>query len=125
MRKALIAITAFLYLVAASGVVVNLHYCTGKTVAVSYGEHDNACGKCGLDIKKGSCRTEYKLLKLPGSYKHVKYNTGFHPAVAHSNMYNSSFDKTARYIADYSKQQITSCKQRVNSIYLYNRVLRL
>lgn len=125
MRKVLIAITAFLYLAAASGVVVNLHYCMGKMVAVSYGEHDDACGKCGTNFNEGSCRTEYKLVKLPGTYKHLKHNTVFNPAIAENDLYNTSFHKALKFRAGYPKQQTTSFDQRENSIYLYNCVLRL
>lgn len=68
MKKACVFILALFYLVVASGVTVNMHYCMGYLTSIDYGhgnEEGGLCGKCGMpDDKNACCHTDSKLVKL-------------------------------------------------------------
>jgi len=69
-RKALIAILAFLYLAVASGIEMNIHYCMGEVASVEFGSPEKSvCGKCGMESKKGCCDDETKFVKIEDSHQ--------------------------------------------------------
>ena len=73
MKKAVIAILALLYIVTASGIVVNLHYCMGKLASVEYGiDTHETCGKCGMKDTPGCCETESKVVKVQDEHQWAK-----------------------------------------------------
>jgi hypothetical protein len=73
MKKAVIAILAVLYIVTASGVVVNLHYCMGRLASVDYGtDSHKACGKCGMKASPGCCDTQSKVVKVQNEHQWAK-----------------------------------------------------
>jgi|SRR4030095_5450006 len=73
MKKTVIAILAVLYMVTASGVVVNLHYCMGRLASVDYGtDSHKACGKCGMKASPGCCETESKIVKVQDEHQWAK-----------------------------------------------------
>jgi len=73
MKKAVIAILALLYIVTASGIVVNLHYCMGKLASVEYGiDTHETCGKCGMKDAPGCCETESKVVKVQDEHQWAK-----------------------------------------------------
>lgn len=97
MKKAVVAILAFLYMTIATGVVVNLHYCMGSIAAVDYGyneQHD--CGKCGMEMKpaKGCCHTESKIIKIDDAHQLVKATAQQFQAPALPVIELSSFERT-------------------------------
>ena len=70
MKKALIAILAFLYLAVASGIEMNIHYCMGEIASVEFGSPaKNVCGKCGMESKKGCCDDETTFIKIQDSHQ--------------------------------------------------------
>jgi hypothetical protein len=73
MKKAFVFILALFYLVVASGVTVNMHYCMGYLTSVDYGhgtEEGGICGKCGMpDDKNACCHTDSKLVKLQDDHQ--------------------------------------------------------
>ena len=67
MKKALFAIAVLCYFTAASGVVVNSHYCMKRLVSVKlFGGKSERCGRCGMKMHKnsGCCHDEVKVVKL-------------------------------------------------------------
>ncbi len=67
MKKFLFTIAFLSYLFAATGVVVNTHYCMKKLVSVKlFGGESVVCEKCGMDKHQFSecCHDEMKVVKL-------------------------------------------------------------
>jgi hypothetical protein len=79
MKKAIIAILAFIYLFVSSGVAMEIHYCMGKKAGVElYGSGNEKCEKCGMKEKKGGCCSdEHKFYKLSDSHKNVSNELSF------------------------------------------------
>lgn len=74
MKKGLLSILLIAYVVAVSGASIERHYCMGRFVDLSvYSSQQNkACGKCGLEEKKGGCcRDEQAYLKLNTDHQSV------------------------------------------------------
>lgn len=72
-KKAIIAILAFLYLGLAGGIVMNIHYCMGQLSAVDYGDDErNHCSTCGMKEDDGCCSSELKVIKLQDSHQWAK-----------------------------------------------------
>ena len=65
LKKAGIIFLTFIYLVVASGVAFNLHYCGGKISSVSLWKKDNddCCGKKKM-TKKNCCKEKTSVLKI-------------------------------------------------------------
>jgi hypothetical protein len=57
LRKLLIMLFCFVYILFSIGVAVNLHYCGGKLANVSF-NHVNENNCCGLKMKKMNCCKE-------------------------------------------------------------------
>jgi hypothetical protein len=126
-KKAIIAILAFLYLGLAGGVVLNVHYCMGQFSSVDYGydEHSD-CGKCGMKEKDGCCNTEVKVVKLQDSHQWVNSDWPLHkyvPAVSFSEnelpFYTSPRHQATR-LGYYSPPD-----HRMNVLYLHTSVFRI
>jgi hypothetical protein len=73
LKKLVTGILALLYLLASSGVVLNVHYCMGQMAGVEvYADHDDTCGKCGMKEQQGGCCSdELKVYKLEDAHKQV------------------------------------------------------
>lgn len=74
MRKLVVTIVALLYLAAASGATMHLHYCMGKLVdAKAFHKPAKTCGKCGMEKKPGKdngcCKDEHKFVLLDKDQK--------------------------------------------------------
>jgi hypothetical protein len=72
MKKLIIAILAFAYLGASTGLVVTTHYCMGVLASWNLGNHHSAtCGQCGMEKKnQGACCTdEHKFFKASPDQK--------------------------------------------------------
>ncbi len=72
MRKLFVSILAVLYMAAASGASINIHYCMDRLVGMEWGHNSDeseACGKCGMDKSQDSgrdncCKDEHKFVKI-------------------------------------------------------------
>jgi len=67
MKKSLAVISFIFYFAAASGVIVNSHYCMKRLVSVHLFESKaKVCGRCGMEMHMGNgcCRDEVKVYKL-------------------------------------------------------------
>jgi hypothetical protein len=75
-KKFFLSILTIIYMTAASGIAMEIHYCMGKKAGVEfYGSQTDKCGKCGMKEKStGCCHDEHKFVKLEDSHKNV-YNT--------------------------------------------------
>lgn len=118
---------AFVYIVVASGVAVNIHYCMGKLTGVDYSyNNDGTCGKCGMKNKKGCCHNDFKIVKISDDQQLAKVNIDFSqaPILLHS------------FVADFSqplqgKENFLSLLYhsppdfKAASVYLYNCVFRI
>ena len=127
MKKAIIAILAFLYISTASGVVINVHFCMGHIASVSYGfEGDDACGKCGMKAKKDCCHTEYKVVKLEDAHQLAKAGFQFMQLPVESPV---PFMHYTRQLRDNRSSSTTTNHSppdiRANEVYLYNNVFRI
>jgi len=71
MRKFILSIVAFLFILSAGGVSVNMHYCMGKIIGTSIdiisAKNDSHCKTCGMKKKsntgKDCCHDSKKLIK--------------------------------------------------------------
>jgi hypothetical protein len=68
LKKALIAILAFVYITTTTGATVHLHYCMGKLASWNFHhEEKSKCGKCGMNIHDGDsdgcCKDIQKQVK--------------------------------------------------------------
>lgn len=69
MKKTVIILLAAFYLIIASGVTFNLHYCGGKLKTVSlFSNNEEGC--CGSKKKsKGCCKDKTTLIKVEDSHQ--------------------------------------------------------
>jgi hypothetical protein len=128
MKKAFIAILAFLYITITSGIVVNVHYCMGRVASVEYGYDDHdVCGKCGMaSKKKGCCHTEYKLVKLQDAHQQAKVQVAFMQLPAEAPVQTTNFQVPLSGMDQYlSLQYHSPPDQRLNTVYLTNCVFRI
>jgi hypothetical protein len=120
-KKLVIAIIALLYLVSASGVIVDIHYCIGDLAAVTYGKTtDDNCGSCGKE------KSQSKWFKLQDAHQHVKLPKQIKQLPVEAPFPRLIVNDT--WIASgqvYSLQHFTSPLLQENDIYLQNRVLRI
>ncbi len=73
MKKILLTIVTLIYLMASSGIAMDVHYCMGEKVGVDFAISSNEkCGKCGMKEKKGGCcKDEHHFYKYENSHKNV------------------------------------------------------
>lgn len=67
MKKLLLTIFAFIYLVMSTGLTVNYHYCMEKLVSSSlFSVEETICSFCGMhkEDTKGCCKDEHRQIKL-------------------------------------------------------------
>jgi hypothetical protein len=57
MQKAALALLTFIYLLVSSGIMLEVHYCMGKTAGVEWysSSKSERCSVCGMKEKKGGC----------------------------------------------------------------------
>jgi hypothetical protein len=71
MKKFLLFLLAFNYLMISSGVALNTHYCMGEVASVDLFDHgSDECGKCGMKNNKsnGCCKDEVSFVKIEDSH---------------------------------------------------------
>lgn len=127
MKRPVVAILAFLYLVIASGITVNIHYCMGDFASVDYGIPVNdACNVCGMKEKKGCCHTEYKLVKIQDAHQLAKLTIEFAKAPAEPAPTTSA--RPEGLLSQLQAQELryhSPPDERFNNVYLHNRVFRI
>lgn len=68
MRKLFVSILAIMYMAAATGASINIHYCMDKMIGAEWGNSNgDDCGKCGMEkssSKDNCCKEEQKLVKI-------------------------------------------------------------
>jgi hypothetical protein len=72
MKKIIIAIVAFFYLVISSGFTVHMHYCMNKLAGWGLFHSDkDKCGICGMHKgdTKGCCKDEHKAVRFINDQK--------------------------------------------------------
>lgn len=65
MKKFIVAILAFSYLVTSVGATIHLHYCMDKLVtwSLSGGTESDKCDNCGMKKDDNCCKDEKKIVK--------------------------------------------------------------
>lgn len=73
-KKVLISIITFLYLMLSSGFAMEAHYCMGLYVGMDlFHAEDEQCGRCGMKEKKdGCCHDEVKFYKYNETFSTPK-----------------------------------------------------
>ncbi len=127
MKKSVIAILAVLYLVTASGVVVNLHYCMGRLASVDYGNDSHkACGKCGMKASPGCCETESKVVKVQDEHQWAKSNLEVAQLSAVLPQFEIGLNTLLQGEEKYSHSRYYPPPDpKANTIYLLNSVFRI
>lgn len=126
MKRPLVAILAFFYIVIASGITVNIHYCMGDFASVEYGLPANdACSVCGMKEKKGCCHTEYKLVKIQDAHQLAKINVEFSKLPATPVQIASLPPVAISQQVNFGLQYHSPPDERLNEIYLHNNVFRI
>jgi len=71
-KKILLTILTFLYLLLSTGIAMEIHYCMGEKAGVDFfGKTSEKCGKCGMTEKKGGCCSDvHKFVKYENAFKH-------------------------------------------------------
>ena len=65
MKKLLLSLITAVYMLSASGMVWQVHYCMGEKVGIEFFHSKNEkCGKCGMEERGGCCHDEQKFFKL-------------------------------------------------------------
>lgn len=68
MRKLFISLLAVMYMAAATGASINIHYCMDRMIGAEWGNSSgDDCGKCGMEksaTKDNCCKEEQKLVKI-------------------------------------------------------------
>ena len=130
MKKFLVAILAFVYLVTTSGVVVTIHYCMGKLSSAEYGVAKiSKCDKCGMketQKKKGCCHTESKIFKVDDSHNYIKSNLDFSKIAIATPVEFISLTQPFQGVEKILALQYHSPPgNRCTSVYLYNCVFKI
>lgn len=126
MKRPLVAILAFFYIVIASGITVNIHYCMGDFASVEYGLPANdACSVCGMKEKKGCCHTEYKLVKIQDAHQLAKINVEFSKLPATPVQIASLAPVAISQQVNIGLLYHSPPDERLNEIYLHNNVFRI
>lgn len=126
MKRPVVAILAFLYIVIASGITVNIHYCMGDFASVEYGIPANdACSVCGMKEKKGCCHTEYKLVKIQDAHQLATITVEFSKLPATPVQLTSLPPVAISQQKNIWLQYHSPPDERLNGIYLYNNVFRI
>lgn len=74
MKRFILSILSIIYLTAATGASLNLHYCMGELAGWNFARHvEKVCGKCGME-KNGEkenacCKDEFKHIRLEDDQK--------------------------------------------------------
>jgi hypothetical protein len=68
MKKFVITILSFIYLLSSIGITVHFHYCMGKLASWDlYNKESAICSKCGMEktetTNKGCCTDKHRFLK--------------------------------------------------------------
>ena len=75
MKKCLLSLITFLYLMLSIGFSMDVHYCMGSRVGIDFfKENDGKCEKCGMaEDEKGSgcCSNQHAFYKIAESHKHI------------------------------------------------------
>ncbi len=87
MKKLIIFAVTVLYMGAATGANVNLHYCMQKMISWNIVKNEEKkCGKCGMAKSDDCCKDQQKLFKLNTDHKASENNIHFYklaPAEIH------------------------------------------
>ncbi|TAF74533.1 MAG: hypothetical protein EAZ53_08450 [Bacteroidetes bacterium] len=103
MKKSVIYIFTFIYLVFSTGFTVNAHYCAGDLQSISFFELSKDCNKCGKKKMKGCCKDvsqsfqvddEHIISSSDFSFKTPDFQSFFNP------IFNFKFRQT---ILNFSK----------------------
>lgn len=74
MKKILTILLLFVYLICASGVRINVHYCGGKLKQISFFQVNEKKGCCGNKMKsKNCCKDKVAVLKIKDVHKAVSH----------------------------------------------------
>lgn len=110
-KKAVVAIIALLYLVSASGVVVDIHYCMNDLTA---------------EKKEGCCATKSKWVKLQDAHQHVKLPKQFKQLSGEASIPKLAVtDKWMRAGEYYALKHFIAPPFQENDLYLHNCVFRI
>ena len=79
MKRFVLIIISFFYLVISSGMIVNLHYCMNRFTSADFNpvNQKKKCDVCGMDKTKshGCCHDEIKLVKLQDDQNKASYSS--------------------------------------------------
>jgi hypothetical protein len=71
MKKSILVLLTFFYLITASGLNASLHYCGGKYKSVSFLKHGDEDACCGKKMKKhGCCKDKAIVVKIKDNHKY-------------------------------------------------------
>lgn len=72
MKKVILSLLTAIYMVSASGLAMQIHYCMGEKVGFEFFHGLNEkCVKCGMKEKKGCCSDEQRFFKLSLDHKNA------------------------------------------------------
>jgi hypothetical protein len=74
-KKYILSLVTFLYLMLSIGFSMDVHYCMGSRVGVDFfSGKDGKCGKCGMpedEDGSGCCSNQHAFYKIVESHKHI------------------------------------------------------
>jgi hypothetical protein len=77
MKKPLLILLAFIYMVTTSGIVISTHYCMGEVAGYALGHSEKElCDTCGMD-NDGCCHDELSVHQLKSDHQSGNFSYSF------------------------------------------------
>lgn len=132
MKKCLVAILAFVYLVSFTGATIHKHYCMGKLISWTLWDNSaakSACGNCGMPKGEGQgcCNDKHIILKAKNEHKFPEINTCMlHPGAGELLPPLPSIEVPAIITVEKSYTSVPAPPGNSSlPLFLHNRVLRI
>lgn len=103
MKKSVVYIFTFIYLVFSTGFTLNAHYCAGDLQSVSFFELSKDCNKCGKKKMKGCCKDVSQSFQIDDD--HIVSSSDFSfKTFDFQSFFNHFFDfKILKSVLNFSK----------------------
>ncbi len=127
MKRILAIILSFAYLLLASGVAMNIHYCMGHVINIDYRYKDSkVCDRCGMENKKGCCHNEFKIVRLTDDQQTTKANIQLAQVQALIQVFDINLTQPTQGLEKIKTLQYHSPPdKRLTAVYLHDCVFRI
>jgi hypothetical protein len=92
MKKSLLLLLTFVYLITVSGINIGMHYCGGKLRGVSFTKHHDENSCCSKKMKKSCCKQKAITVKINDNHNAAADLKV--PNIKSIELFNSTFSQT-------------------------------